>query len=57
MRDAIAGAVGLWFFYLGLLWFLAACRENRLERRHYYDPPTGGPWVRPRGRYEKDLPH
>lgn len=56
MAEAVATAVALALFYAGWRWVLGCIHDNRLERRHLYDPPTGGPWVRPRGLYE-DLPH
>jgi hypothetical protein len=48
----------LLFLYLCWLRFLVRVHQNRLDRRDYYDPPTGRPWVRPRPVYrQKDLSH
>ena len=56
MPDVVATVVALLFVYWWCLWFASCVHENRLERRHLYDPPTGGSWARPRGVYE-DLVH
>ena len=57
MADAIASTVVLVLLYLGWLWFLVGVQQNKLDRRRYHDPPTGGAWVRPRPLYGEDLPH
>lgn len=53
--DAVATIVALWLLYWWWLWFLDCAHQNRLERRHYYDPPTGEMWVQPRARYEDSV--
>ena len=55
--DAVASALMIVFLYCAWLRFLVGVHENRLDRRDYYDPPTGRPWVRPRPRYDRDLSH
>jgi hypothetical protein len=48
----IAGVLALALLcHLCWLRFRVQMHRNRLERGDYFDPPTGGPWVRPRHRY------
>ncbi len=56
-NDLIATAAFGLVLYVCWLRFLVRVHENRLDRRDYYDPPTGRPWVRPRPRYDRDLSH
>ena len=53
MVDLTAGSIAaagalLLFLYVCWLRFLVQVHRNRLDRRDYFDPPTGEPWVRAR---------
>jgi hypothetical protein len=53
--DLIAACVFSLFLYVCWLRFLVCVHLNMLDRRRYFEPETGGPWVRPRPAYGEDL--
>lgn len=55
--DAIGAAVAIVLLHLAWMRLRVLVHRNRLERRDYYDPPTGRPWVRPQPAHREDLPH
>ena len=48
MADLIAAGAASLLLYAAWLRFLMGVHQNRLDRRDYFDPPTGGPWVQDR---------
>lgn len=53
LMGEIAGVGALLLlFYVCWLRFRVQVHRNRLDRRQYFEPRTGKPWIRPRSRWQ-----